>query len=193
MSSAIHHTADPWRQALLNDLLTRSSTSKPVPLTQVETQVFGYLVTRALEITGAQIESLAEAAHMYVLQHLAHWVKCLCFLPFSWIEYLEKSAKGNECCLRHVSGRRASSAALETASELRTCNLESCKVLFKCLFPFALFPTFHFYLSPMYNCSNVLIQIHLILLVLKNCAGWALALVYDIQLMVMDCSLLLWM
>ena len=43
-------------------------------------------------------------------------------------------------------------------------------------------PTSIFYLSPMCNCSNVLIQIHLILLVLKNCTlGEPLALVYDIS------------
>lgn len=139
---------------------------------------------RALERTGAQNEQAWQKQHICMYCNIAHWVKRLFFLPFSWDWICGKKSTRNECCLRHVSGRRESSCCQwKQPQNSGHVTWESrVKYYLNVYFLLPLFPTSIFYLSPMCNCSNVLIQIHLILLVLKNCTlGEPLALVYDIS------------
>lgn len=95
-----------------------------------------------------------------------------------------KKSTRNECCLRHVSGRRESSCCQwKQPQNSGHVTWESrVKYYLNVYFLLPPFPTSIFYLTPMYNCSNVQIRIHLILLVLKNCTlGEPLVLAYDIS------------
>lgn len=115
--------------------------------------------------------------------NIAQWVKLFFFAIFMGLNIWKTSTR-NECCLRPVSGRRESSCCKwKQPQNSGRVTRESCvKYYLNVYFLLHPFPTSIFYFTPMYNCSNVLIRIHFLLLVLKNWTlGEPLVLVYDIS------------
>ena len=111
---------------------------------------------------------------MYILQHSTLSFFFFFFAIFMGLNIWKKSTR-SEYCPKRVSGRTESSCRKwKQPQNSGPVPWKSCVKYYlnTYLFPFLPIRTSILHLTPTYNCSDVLIRILLVILVLQNCIVW---------------------